>query len=146
MYRCVATLVEPDGGVDVLTFVKASAQEAIAKAERMWAWLIDNRLLDLHIRIVDDAGAEVMDRCLDDAQLYYDHRMYRIDSTERSYLDVNTPLAEREDYRRYETHILVGTRDNLDAHIATALRSGNPAITHEYLDTLWKQDLFWQRT
>ena len=138
MYRSVATLVEPDGTVDVLTFARATAGEAIAKAERQWAWLIDNRLIDLTITVYDPDGEPVLDLRLDDAQTYYDHRMYRIGRLDRSYLDLTIPIERRDDPRANDTCIIIGFRDNLDCTIHQRMASPSPAITSAYLKELWK--------
>lgn len=142
MFYRVKALISIRGGKPIHRFGGAATRAAaIALMEEWWERFILLRITDLSIEVISSDGTVVDGRCLDDAQLYYDHRMYRISTTERSYLDLTVPLEEREDPRRYETSIIIGWRDNLDATIAVALRNDDEPITHEYLDELWQSRL-----
>lgn len=130
--------VEPSGQVTEMAHWVEDEAVAEQIAQEEFEYFLDTRIIDLHVRVYTWQRTLLSERHLDDAQQYYDHRCYRIGETERSYLDLVTPHEEREDRRRYETNIIVGFRDNLDATIAVATRRTDQPITHEYLDEMWK--------
>ena len=136
----IIVLVDPVNDVPYsLMFWADVLSEAVGIMEREWEWFIDTRMTDLDIGIINSEGECVDSKCLDDAQRYYDHRMYRIGQLERTFLDLCVPLEEREDQRKFDTNIIIGYRDNLDAHIAMAVKPGHQPITKEYLDECWNQ-------
>lgn len=138
MYRITSVLKLLGSRTKVANWARATRAEADGLLDTLWESLIDQRLTDLRITVKSVVDGEIVaDRCLDDAQLYYDHRMYRIGRMDRWRPELDVPIERRSDPRDHETCVIIGFRDNLDCTIHQRLASPSPAITSEYLDELW---------